>query len=732
MLTRRRFVFPFLAGVIALSGALKSPAWYVPDAKRASYEVPEILELPDRIALDMKFRFDMTRRGLHKLPAWKYGIGRTRFTYKDKAGDTLATDCRGGGPQGHPSRRVVLWTMARPRPRAPPHRSRGEKSGNERLTRDVSLLDGSNGGILMFNRRYVAFALFAFVLGFLTALQGYALYMPDPKRASYEVPHILELPDRMAVDMKFRALDADSEWEVYPLMVPDFRTRTTTNAAEAVADPPDAFTRSLGLESGNALYWQSSLPGAERWCAVEYTRKRAIALYIDLNRDGKLGDHEKITPTDTTTRFAVPKFQRKRKGWTDHALSFFLDAKRTWAGDENPALSWSYLLSLGNEYDRRMPMWFPRDETIPDAPDDAFVQSVKTDGKIALHSQVRVKDQTQWTVVTVAEGVADTLFFDIDADGEVSERETIAPEYHEARFVVPTFTADFPDGKRRPYRAFLYARGRDAPAWCPGGVWEGPIALGKKAYRLILFDRNLNGSFSDFGEDGYAFFSEEGPIRILDEVMGFGSTRFVPTSTLQKLAQIEGVNLFGMGALEADDKDAAAGRMVLTRDTEKWGSLRISLGGPETVVATSGELLVWKSDRSDIKFRFDMTRRGPHKLPAWTYGIGRTRFSYKNEAGDTLESDCRGGEFEVSSNAAFHVKLGQLALHVRSKDLPEDERTPRIKRGDEVALTREITGAFGEVYTRFRNGTKKKWICSTLRILNETGKEVAVKTLGYG
>jgi hypothetical protein len=569
-----------------------------------------------------------------------------------------------------------------------------------------------------------------FVVVLFGASKSPALYMPDPKRASYEVPEILALPDRIMVDMQFRPLDPDTEWEVYPLLLPGFRSQSTNGAVRAEA-PPDAFTQSLGIESTRALYWHVQLPGARRWIAVEYADQRAVTLYVDLDGDGKLGGDEKITPTDTTTHFAVPKFQRKREGWTDHALSYFLDAKRTWAGEKTPALSWSYLLELG-DHSRRMPAWFPHNAEIPDAPDDSFVRSVNTAGKPTLHSQVSVKNQTQWCVVTMADGVADTLFFDIDADGALGDGERVRPLYHEARFIVPTFMADFPDGKRRPCRVFLYARGREVPSWCPGGVWEGPIALGKKTYRLILFDNNVNGRFSDFGEDGYAFFAEDGPIRILDEVWGFGSSRFIPTRKLQRLCQIEGVNLFGMGPLEIDDKAPAVGCMVLTRDTEKWGAIRISLPEQQGARATEGEMLVWNTNRTDIKFTFDMTGGGPRKLPAWTYGIGQTRFKYKGKTGDTLSTDCRGGTFEVSADATFEATLGQITLHVRSKDLPADEKTPTVKRGAELELTREITGALGEVYTRFRNETKKEWICSTLRILNAEDQEVAVESLGYG
>ncbi len=515
----------------------------------------------------------------------------------------------------------------------------------------------------MLNRHRVAFAALVLVIASLGAVESLALYMPDPHHASYEVPEILELPDRITVDMKFRPLDPESEWEVYPLIVPDFRSRSTTNAAETAAEPPDTFTRSLGLESGNALYWRSPLPGTERWTAVEYAGERAVTLYIDLDGNGKLDDNEKILPADTTTHFAVPKFHRKRKGWTDHALSFFLEAKRTWTREEDPALSWYYLLTLRDEYSRRMPMWHPHDATIGEAADDAFVRSLETQGKTALHCQVRVKDQTQWSVVTVADGVADTLFFDIDADGKVSKPEMIAPEYHEARFVIPTFVADFPKGKRRPCRAFLYARGRGAPAWCPGGVWEGPIELGQKTYRLILFDMDMNGDFAEFGKDSYTFFAEEGPIRILDEVIGFGSTRFIPVRTLQRFVQIEGVNLFNIGSLENDDKDPAFGHIALTRDTEKWGFLQILLQGQQDTVVTSGELNVRKSDRNDLHFRFDVAARKSHELPSWAYGIGHVKFSYKAKTGDTWAVHANGGTFEVSPDATYRMKLGKLSLH---------------------------------------------------------------------
>lgn len=583
----------------------------------------------------------------------------------------------------------------------------------------------------MLNRRFVISASLAIALASLCGLQAFALYMPDPHRPSYEVPDLLKLPDRIQVDMTFRALDPDGEGEVYPLILPRFRDRSTVNAKPPETTPPDAFTRSLGLKNGNALYWQSPLPGAKRWIAVAYRGDRPVALYVDLDEDRKLSGNEKIVPADTRTHFAVPPFRRKVEGWTDHEMKFFLDAKRTWANDESPILSWSYTMEIG-EHGRQMSMWFPHDATIGDASDDAFVRSLETGGKAVLYAQVRVKNQSQWTAVTTADSVAETLFFDIDADGKVSETEIVGPEYHEARFVTPAFMIAAQGSKRVPYRVFLYAKSREAPAWCPGGVWEGPIVLGDKTYRLIMFDTSMNGVFGDVGEDRYTFFSEKGPIRVLDEVIGFGSTLSVPTHALQRLVQIEGGNLFTIGAFEADAKNAMSGRVVLTRDTETWGSLSVSLAGDNGLAITSGELNVGKSDRADIHFALDAASRAPREIPAWTYAIRQARFSYKGETGDTWTTDCRGGTFEIKPDTPHHLELGKISLHVQAKGMASNGEPLEIKQGGELELTREVKGARGEVYRRFKNETSGKWIGSTLRILDPGGKEAAVNSMEYG
>jgi len=365
-------------------------------------------------------------------------------------------------------------------------------------------------------------------------------------------------------------------------------------------------------------------------------------------------------------------------------------------------------------------------------PDDPFSRAVDVGDRTPIYSKIQVKDQEQWSVVSFEDGIAQTLFFDVDADGRLAKSEAYAHEFHEARFVLPTFTFPSPKCARHPYRLVVYVKGRQTPACCPGGVWEGPIKLEEKTYRLILFDTDLNGSFSDLGQDSYTFFSGKGPIPILDEVIGFGSTLSIPTHTLRQPTQISGVNIFNMQPLDISADDPETGTVVLTRDTTAWGALSVALGRRADTVFTAGKLNVGKSDRRDIHFLLDLAAPDPHMMPAWTYSIRYSQLSYKGKTGDTWKTDCRGGDFTISPVKTHTLNLGEFTLHVRSKDLPEDRQTPTITRGSELELTREITGPLGEVYTRFRNETQKKWICSTLRVLDPAGKELVVESLGYG
>ncbi len=577
------------------------------------------------------------------------------------------------------------------------------------------------------------FSVFAVLLVLAAALQVLALYMPDPRRSSYEVPDILQLPDRIAVDMRFRPLDTATESEVYPTLLKMFRDRAATNAL-STATPPDAFTRSLGIKPGDALYWRIPFPSEERWVAVEYEKDRPVALYADLDRDGELdGGGEKVVPLDTTTHFKVPPFRRKREGWADFDITLSLDATHQPGRQVDPTVCWYSLHQFSGGYTRRMaesaaPAWTMRDGV----PDDPFCRAVDVGTLTPVYSKVRVKDQEQWSVVACRDGIAQALYFDMDADGKPAEPEVHRHDWHEVRFDVPVFTSASAEGGRHPYRLTVYAKGRAVPAWCPAGVWEGPIKLGDKTYRLILFDTNLSGSFSDLDKDCYTFFSEKGPICVLQEVWGIGTSYHIPTHALKRPTQISGVNIFNMDPLQISGDNPTTGTVVLTRDTTAWGSARISLVEKADTVFTEGKLNVGKSDRRDIHFLLDLASTDPHLMPAWDYSIRHSRFSFKGKDGDTWSSDCRGGTFTIAPAGTFAMELGRVALHVRSKNFPDNKEVWTVTRGGEVALTREITGKLGEVYTRFKNATQKQYVCSTLRILDPAGKEAVTHSLGYG
>ncbi len=560
----------------------------------------------------------------------------------------------------------------------------------------------------------------------LPAFQAAALYMPDMNRPNYEVPEILDLPDKVAIEMKFRPLDIQTEGEVYPVIAPGFRDLPPLESKPA-DEPPDAFTKGLNLESAKALYWKISLLGGSRWIALEYDENRPVALYVDLDSDGELDDNERIAPTDTTAHFVIPAFRRLREGYRDDQdIKIFLDA--TSAGSvETPPILFCYSM----DFRQRWPRMELKNPLADGIPDDPFLRHAGVRKRNAQCLKIRVMGRPEWVAVTHRNGLAESLFFDLNGNGSFEDRERVEPKYYESRFVLPTFMARTAGGGQEPCRISLYAEGRKAPALCSGAVWEGPIQLGRKTYRLILFDTNMNGVFSDFEEDRYTFFSETGAIRILDEVIGFGSSQSVPTHTQRRLFQIEGVNIFEMQPLEISKSDPSAGSLLLTRDTSAYGWLNVLLKDQQAFIK-SGGLTIRKSERDDIRFAINPASTVPARTPAWTYNIENAQFNYRAETADTWSTDCHGGEFEVDSDNTRSLKLGDLSLHVRSKNFKPDVETPEFQIGTELELTREVTGTLGEVYTRFRNESTKKWIASKIRILDSNGTEIASGSLDYG
>ena len=555
-----------------------------------------------------------------------------------------------------------------------------------------------------------------------------ALYMMSSYRKSYDVPEIDQMPDRLEIPISFRPLDMDTESDVYSTIIPNFRERFPSQLAGEERSP-DALPWRKGLEGHEVTWWWVRMGREGFWAVVEYDGDRATAMHVDLDANGALSAGETLRPTRTVVHFATPTFERPTEGWTEAKLAVSLEATRE-AGTTEPGIEWSQTITYKGKT-RRYPVG--RRHTVSKIPDDPFCQRLVTEGRNVLFSELSIRGKKQWSAVAYRDGLAESVFFDVDGDGALGQGETLRPASYDVRFVLPAFDLTSTNGNTVPCRLLLHAVDRENLARCGGAVWEGPVQLGENAYRLILFDYNMNGSFSDFGEDRYTFFNEEGPIRILEEAWGIGTLHLIPTKALHPLVQLAGVNLFTIHPLALADDDSRKGSILFTRDTSDWGSVDVSLAAGPEVLEKTMDVGIVKSGRSDIRFNLDQTGPALQSVPAWAFTLVDSKISYGVENGDTWEAGLRGGTFTVTKQGVSPLPLGDLVLNVVVKGAIEEEGVPVLRGNVEFELTRDIKGAHGELYTGFRNvSVAKTYIGSKLRVQDHEGKEVIAADLKPG
>src|SRR4030042_5023951 len=128
-----------------------------------------------------------------------------------------------------------------------------------------------------------------------------------------------------------------------------------------------------------------------------------------------------------------------------------------------------------------------------------FIKALKKDIK-DLHLVYNPNfGNAQWSALEMKGGKPVAFYFDLNADGKVSENEKILPINTEetagtktAEFVTPNFILRTGDGLQMPFRALLLVQifgDSSSPScmWSPSFVLEGTSTLDEEPTKLILY-----------------------------------------------------------------------------------------------------------------------------------------------------------------------------------------------------------------------------------------------------
>lgn len=345
----------------------------------------------------------------------------------------------------------------------------------------------------------------------------------------------------------------------------------------------------------------------------------------------------------------------------------------------------------------------------------------------------------EWSAVEVKDNKAVAFYFDLNADGKVSENEKILPieatdpgsAASRAEFVTPDFTTTAPKGHQVQFRAVLQATfygQSSAPncMWSPSCVLEGTSTLAGKPTKLILFASGFPGSFTEFGRSSYSLLAG-------DEEIG----QYVSRATLSSLINSE--SRYYHLKLHGTHEKGKCVRAVLEEYTGPTGEVAVKLAGNSALEASLSSASLVGNEDNTIRFS---VADGQSVLPAKSYLLSSAYINYG--AGTT--DQCRvnvtqGPEFEIDAGKTCNVELGKPVLSVRAIDEKQryqsDAKDQSVfSENTTIFLTPKIVGKAGELYGRFtqKAGSSGDYedITPTIRIVDSAGKDVASAAMEYG
>ncbi|UCF15397.1 MAG: hypothetical protein JSW59_18485 [Phycisphaerales bacterium] len=344
----------------------------------------------------------------------------------------------------------------------------------------------------------------------------------------------------------------------------------------------------------------------------------------------------------------------------------------------------------------------------------------------------------EWSAVELKGDEAVAFYFDLNADGKVSDNEKILPVTSEEsgssrhwEFVTPDFVLTTDKGVRAPFRTLLQVRfygksSRPTCMWSPSCVLEGTSTLAGKPTKLILYASGFSGSFTEFGKCSYSLLGA-------DEQTG----RYVSRQTLSSLVNYDGqyyrMKLYGA---HAKGKNVQA---VLEKYTGDTGEMAVKLIGNSELKAELGSASLAGTKHDTIRFNIS---GGQSVLPAEAYELRSGYINYGTDTDDLCRVSIKEGpEFEIEADKTCDVELGKPTLSVRAIDEKERYRSNAEEKsvfseGTRIHLSPKIVGKAGELYGRFSrrddNSRRYEDVEPTIRIVDSKGNEVASATMEYG
>jgi hypothetical protein len=354
----------------------------------------------------------------------------------------------------------------------------------------------------------------------------------------------------------------------------------------------------------------------------------------------------------------------------------------------------------------------------------------------------------EWTAVELKDGKAVAFYFDLNADGRVSDDEKILPSSKEevkmarslpdgkmedikaerVEFVTPDFIINTADSRQVPFRVLLqgtFGRGIKNCMWSPSCVLEGTSTIDGQPAMLILFADGFSGSFTGFG--GSSYYLQTGKEKIGQDVA---------RQTLSGLINHE--SRFYHLKLNGSHEEGKTIQAVLEKYTGLIGELAVKLVSDANLTSKLDSASISGSKDKTVYFSISA---GQSRLPTQAYKLNFATVRYGANNDNNWRVDVREGpEFQIDANSTCTVELCKPAISIsaidekKRYDSKAKEQTD-FSKGTRIYITPQFKGKAGESYGRFaKQGAANRYsdVEPAIRIVDSDGKEVASAKMKYG
>lgn len=370
--------------------------------------------------------------------------------------------------------------------------------------------------------------------------------------------------------------------------------------------------------------------------------------------------------------------------------------------------------------------------------DTPFIKELKKDKKELTVVYNRYFKGAEWAAVEIKDKKPVAFYFDLNADGKVSDNEKILPSNTEQNpgsstieFVTPDFTMNTEDNHKVPFRALLTARTYNNQSnsnfmWSPSCVLEGTSTINGQSTKLILFTNGFEGSFDKFGRCSYYLDKSEKNIG-----------RYISTQTLSSIINYNG--LFYNLKLNGSHEEGKTIRAVMGKYTGTTGKIITKLAGNTDIKTklTSASLIGSK----DTTIYFNISE-DQAELPTGAYKLNSGYINYETADNNRWRLDfTQGPEFAVETDKTATVEIGKPVLSISAVDESQRYRSDVKEqtvytKGKTILLSRNVKGKADELYGRFaqidKNTKRETNVKPSIMIVVDDGKEIASADMEYG